>query len=109
MSPEENKANDRRFAEEVWNKGNMSVVDELIAPNFVLHDPISPTPMQGVEAFKQYIMMYRSAYPDTRFIIEDQVAEGDMAVQRWTAHGTQQGTLMGIPPTGKAVTVAGMT
>lgn len=108
MQPEENKAITRRFLEEIFTGGNLELVDELFAPSFVLHDPSVPQEVRGIEALKQYITMYRTAYPDTRFTVEDQIAEGDRVVTRWTGQGTHQGELMGIPPTGKRVTVTGI-
>ncbi len=108
MPPEENKAVVRRFLEEVFSKGNLELVDELFAPNYVLHDPAVPGEVRGPEGIKQYVDMYRSAYPDTRFTVEDQIAEGDRVVTRWTGRGTHQGELMGIPPTGQEVTVTGI-
>ncbi len=105
MSTEENKAIDRRFTEEVWNRGNLAVVDELMSADYNGHDPMMPA---GSEGFKQYVLMYRSAFPDVHLTIEDQIAEGDTVVSRWTARGTHKGELMGIPPTGKQVTVTGM-
>ncbi len=106
MSEEQMKTNDRRLYEEAWNQGNMSVVDDLIAPNYVGHDPLSP--IHGPEGFKQYIEMIRSAFPDAHMTIEEQIAEGDKLVTRWTATGTHRGPLMGIPPTEKHVTVTGI-
>jgi len=107
MSTEDNKANARRFIEEVWNRGNLAVIDEITSPNYVDHDPAMT--VQGIEGLKQFVSMYLTAYPDTHFTIEDQIAEGDTVVTRWTAHGTHKGPLMGIPPTGKQVTVTGIT
>ncbi len=108
MSTEDNKALDRRGFEEVWNKGNLAVVDELNDANVVTHNPPGP-PLRGTEAFKQFVLMYRRAFPDMQLTIEDQIAEGDKVVTRWTARGTHQGELMGIPPTGKQATVTGIT
>ena len=105
MSTEENKAIDRRFTEEVWNQGNLAVVDELMSADYDGHDPAMPA---GSEGLKQFVLMYRSAFPDVHLTIEDQIAEGDTVVSRWTARGTHKGELMGIPPTGKQVTVTGM-
>ncbi len=76
MSPEENKAVVRRFLEEVFGGGNLELADELFAPDYVLHDPGVPGEVHGPEGMKQYMSMYRSAYPDTHFTIEDQIAEG---------------------------------
>ena len=108
MQPEENKAITRRFLEEIFAGGNLELVNEIFAPNFVLHDPSVPQQVRGPEGIRQYIAMYRAAYPDTHFTIEDQIAEGDKVVTRWTGQGTHQGELMGVPPTGRRVTVAGI-
>ena len=87
---EENKALTRRSLEEIWNKGNLAVADELIAPNHVAHDPADPNPGSGPEATKQQASMYRTAFPDLHITIEDHVAEGDQVVTRWTARGTHR-------------------
>jgi len=108
MSTEENKALDRHVLEKVWHKGNLAVVDELADENVVNHVPSGP-PLKGPEAYKQFVLMYRSAFPDLHFTIEDQIAEGDKVVMRYTARGTHKGELMGIPPTGKQITVTGIT
>ncbi len=107
MSTEENKAKIRRVYEETINTGNMAVVDELYSPDHELY--ASPDTIHGPEGFKQFIMMYRSAFPDLHFIIDDLLAEGDKVVSRYTAHGTHRGSLQGIAPTGKQVTVTGIT
>jgi steroid delta-isomerase-like uncharacterized protein len=108
VSPEENKAVIRRFLDEIFGEGNLELVDELFAPDYVLHDPAVTGEVSGPEGIKQYVSMYRGAYPDTHFTIEDQIAEGDHVVTRWTGQGTHQGELMGIPPTEKQVTVTGI-
>lgn len=101
----EHKATIRQYAEEVWNQGNLAVIDTYIAPDYLRHDPGVPMEIRGPEGIKQLAMMYRSAFPDIHFTAEDLVAEGDRVVARWTVHGTHQGELMGIPPTGRQVTV----
>jgi steroid delta-isomerase-like uncharacterized protein len=108
LSAEENKAVTRRFLEEIFTAGNLALVEELFAPDYVLHDPSVPQEVRGPEGMKQYVAMYRAAYPDTRFTIEDQIAEGDEVVTRWVGRGTHQGELMGIAPTGRVVTVTGI-
>jgi steroid delta-isomerase-like uncharacterized protein len=107
VHPEENKAVVRRFLEEVFSGGDLDLVDELFAPAFVLRDPSVPGEVRGPEGMKQYVSMYRSAFPDTNFTVEGQIAEGDHVATRWTARGTHEGELMGIPPTGERVTVTG--
>jgi steroid delta-isomerase-like uncharacterized protein len=109
MSTEQNKAMDRRVYEEVWNGGNLAVIDELVAANYVDHDQEPPGALEGVEGLKQSVTMYRTAFPDVHFTVEDQIAEGDRVVTRWTARGTHQGAFMGIPPTGKQAMVTGIS
>jgi len=108
MSTEENKANVRRVYEEAINQGNMAVVDELVSPDYIEHDPGFPQPVHGPEGLKQYFMVFRTAFPDTTITIEDMIAEGDTIAVRHTYRGTHKGDLMGMPPTGKQVTVTGI-
>ena len=106
MSTEHNKANDRRFYE-AWSQGNLAALDEVCAQDYVLHDPSML--IQGLESMKQFVSMYLAAFPDGHFTIEDQVAEGDKIVTRWTFRGTHKGELQGILPTGKQVVVTGIS
>jgi steroid delta-isomerase-like uncharacterized protein len=105
---EENKAVARRFYE-IWMEGDLDALDEVVAPDTVDHDPYNPHGQEGLEGAKKTIAMYREAFPDTHFEIEDQIAAGDKVVTRWTATGTHEGELMGVQPTGKKATVAGIT
>jgi steroid delta-isomerase-like uncharacterized protein len=106
MSTEENKALYRRLLEGVMNQRNLALVDELCAPDFVLHR--GSTTMQGREPYKQFLSMYLTGGPDFHLTIEDQIAEGDKVVSRFTGRGTHLGPFMGIPPTGKHVTATGI-
>ena len=106
MSTEDNKALVRRFYEQVINQKNLTLVDELCTTTHVYHNP--PTTLHGREEFKQLLSLYTTAFPDARLSVEDQLAEGDQVVIRYTFRGTHQADLMGIPPTGKQVTVTGM-
>lgn len=108
MPQEENEAVVRRFLEEIFAGGNLELVDELFAPDYVLHDPSVPGEVRGPEGMRQYVSMYRAAYPDTNFTIEDQISEGDEVATRWVARGTHEGELMEIPPTGERVTITGI-
>jgi len=106
VSSEENKAVVRRFFEQAWSTGDLAVVDETVAT------PTTGTPpdrMPGPEGVKQNIGRYRAGLPDITMIVEDQIAEGDKVVTRFTARGTHTGTLMGVAPTGKPVDVRGMS
>jgi steroid delta-isomerase-like uncharacterized protein len=89
--------------EEVFNRGNISLVDELFAPDFVEHEELPPGIPPGREAVKQLPTMFRSAFPDFKVTIDDVIAEGDKVVVRSTWSGTHKGEFMGIPPTGKSV------
>jgi len=103
MSTEENKALVRRVFEEGVVQGKLDAVSEIIAPNYVNHNfPGGP----GPEGFKQVIMMFKSAFPDMGLTIEDMIAEGDRVATRGTWTGTHQGDFMGVPATGKHVTVS---
>jgi steroid delta-isomerase-like uncharacterized protein len=106
---EQNKALAKRFYDS-WTSGDLDAFDGLIAPNYQDHDTQNPnagTP--GAAGVKLTAAMYREAFPDTHFEIEAQISEGDYVVTRWTATGTQEGELMGMPATGKHVTVTGIT
>ena len=107
MSADTNKEIVRRLGVEPW-EGNLGVIDELVAPDYVGHDPAQPE-MHGPEGIKEFITGYLAGFPDGRITIDGQLAEGDMVATRWTGRGTHQGELMGIPPTGKQVTVSGIT
>jgi len=104
---QENKALNRRLVEEGFSKGNMAVFDELIAED-CLDYSAPPGTQAGLVGIKQFFVMFRSAFPDLHYTVEDQVAEGDKVVTRNTWHGTHQGAFLGIPPTGKRVTVTGI-
>ena len=106
---EENEALVRRYFEEIWNKGNLQLIDELFTTNFVRHGPVGTEgEVRGLEGFKGLVSSYRSGLPDLRIPIEDLIAEGDRVVTRWTAYGTHQGELLGNAPTGNQATVRGI-
>ena len=110
MLTEENKEIARRAIEELWNKGNMAVADELLAANFVNHDPVGGSDY-NLEAYKQNVSNTRTDFPDFHVTIEEQIAEGDKVVTRWTCTGTHKGKSgdIDIAPTGKQVTIEGVT
>lgn len=109
MSAEENKAISRRVAEEIFNGGDLDLADELYAPDYILHDPSLPEELHGPDGLKQYAAMILGAFPDARVTVEDQIAEGDKLVDRWTSTGTHTGDFMGIPPTGRRIEISGIT
>jgi steroid delta-isomerase-like uncharacterized protein len=110
MSAQDNKAQASRFFEEFWDQKNLAVADELIAANHVDHTPGSPPGLPpGPAGFKQFGSVYFTAFPDLHITIDDQVAEGEMVVTRWTSHGTNTGSLFGMPATNKSATITGIT
>ncbi len=98
----------RRLIEEPW-KGNMAVIDEFVGPSYIGNDPSNPAPIAGPEGAKAQIQQYIDGFPDGKITVDDQIAEGDKVASRWTARGTQTGEVAGIAPTGKQVTVSGLT
>lgn len=105
----ENKATIRRVIEEVYNQGNLAVADELYTANAVRHDPATPDVPRGPEFAKQITLRYRTAFPDLRLTIEDMIVDGDKVAVRWASTGTHLGELQGIAPTGKNVSLGGIT
>jgi steroid delta-isomerase-like uncharacterized protein len=101
---EENKALVRRFVDEVQSGGNIDVIDELCSPEFVNHSapPGMPADCEGV---KLVTAMFRQAFPDSYFTVENMIAEGDKVATRKTFHGTHEGEFLGIPPTGRPVSI----
>jgi steroid delta-isomerase-like uncharacterized protein len=103
MSTEQNKTLSRQLREE-FDKRNWAVVDELFAPNVVMHFAGNPEPLNR-EGLEQMLRMFYSAFPDLHHTFDDQIAEGDKVVLRLTFRGTHQGELQGIPPTGKEIAI----
>jgi steroid delta-isomerase-like uncharacterized protein len=104
---EDNKQLMQRFVEEVINKKNVDVVDQLVAEDFVEHVPF-PGQGTGREGLKHIISTFLSAFPHIHWIIEEQIAEGQKVVSRFTMTGTYYGEFLGIPLTGKLVKMWGV-
>ncbi len=103
----ENKARFRRTYEELLNGGDLSVADELVAPDFINHE--GPAGMdRGPESMRGLANMLRTALPDLHFEIEELIAEGDTVAGRLTMSGAHEGALMGMPPTGRQMRQAHM-
>jgi len=107
MSEAENIRTVGRFVEEVINQGRLEAADELVEENFVELDPL-PGQSQGRQGLKDVIAMMRAGFPDLHWVIDETVAADDKVVSRFTWTGTQRGDFLGIPATGKAVTVHGV-
>jgi steroid delta-isomerase-like uncharacterized protein len=106
---EANKAIARRAVDEAFSKGNLDVADECVAESYVGHDPADPEETRGIEHWKERAAGYRTAFPDLNVTIEECFAEGDLVCTRWIARGTHNGELMGMEPTGKPVTIEGLS
>jgi predicted ester cyclase len=109
---EANKALVRRWFDEVVNQGDMRVFDEICmvcAPqSAMISGVIEPAP-KGMQGARDLVVSFREAIPDVHYTVEEQLAEGDKVFTRLTFEGTHQGTLFGIPPTGKHVRASVMS
>jgi steroid delta-isomerase-like uncharacterized protein len=108
VSAEENKAIMRRYFS-VFEQGNIDLLDELLAPDYVNHTPATPDLPTGPEGVKGVVSMFRSAMPDLKVVIEDMIAEGDKVATRYTLEGTHEGELFGVPPTGQLLSIKSFT
>jgi steroid delta-isomerase-like uncharacterized protein len=107
MSEQNGVLVDRAIAE-VWNKGNYAILNELVASDVVIHSSTPGEEIHGPEGIKQFYSALREAFPDIHFTIEDQIAQGDRVVTRWSARATHKGEFQGIPPTDKQVNLSGI-
>ncbi|MCH8563141.1 ester cyclase [Nesterenkonia sp. YGD6] len=108
MSTEANVALLRRAWDEVYGKGCVDSIGELVLDDVVAHEPDGD--VRGAEDFKQYLTTYLAAFPDRSVTIEDVVAEGDKVVSRYTVRGTHKGVTDEYgPPTGREVVIQGIT
>ena len=107
MSADQNKAVVNRFFDEVCNARKLAAADEIFTADHTYHDPSAPTG-PGPDGMRQVIALYHTSFPDARWTVEDQLADGDMVVTRWTGRGTHGAELMGLPSTGKQVMVPGI-
>jgi len=103
MSIEENKKIVRRFFDVGPSEGDLSTANKLLAPNFTLHVPLPCSP--GIQGINDVISACRAAFEGLNVTIEDMVAEGDKVAARFTARGIHKGVFMGLPPTGKSITM----
>lgn len=107
MSAEENKTVVRRLFEEVVNGADLDVIDELATEDIVTHTPV-PGISPDREGFRQFLGAYLSAFPKQHTEVDDVISEGALVAVRHTHHVTHGGELMGMPPSGKEATVAGI-
>ena len=103
MSTEENKAIQLRF-QDIWSQGDFSIIEEIFDKDYLNHS----VKVKGFESIRQFVTVYRSAFPDVKFTIKDQIAEGDKVVMQYTITGTHKGEFQGIAPTGKPIAITGI-
>ncbi|WP_396610615.1 ester cyclase [Haloferax sp. S1W] len=104
----ENKEIARKLPEEAINEGNLDIIDELVADDYVGRNPAVPEPYHGPDGVKEFVSMVRTAFPDLEYTVEDLIAEGDKVVRRDRATGTHDGEFMGVEPTGKEIEIQGV-
>ena len=103
-----NKTIMRQFWD-VWEHGNIDLLDDLLAPEYVNHTLATPDLPSGPEGVKEVVSMFRSGVPDLKVVIEDMIAEGDRVATRYALEGTHGGYLFGVAPTGRALSIKSMT
>lgn len=103
---EENQSLVRRYAEEVWNHGNLDVVNEFISQDYVNHSNLSSQEMRGPEGVRQFVAAVRNGFSDVHLVIDDQVSERDAVVTRYSIYGTHSGEFAGLAATGKQVRIS---
>jgi steroid delta-isomerase-like uncharacterized protein len=109
MSEEEsNKVLMRQFWA-VWEQGNVDLLDELLAPEYINHTLAAPDLPPGPEGVKEVVSMFHSAMSDLKVVVEDMIAEGDKVATRYALEGTHEGELFGAPPTGKQLSIKSIT
>ena len=107
MNETPEKAIVRKYMVQGWGEGDLSVVDEVVAPDVIDHDPF-PGQKLGREGWKQALLMIRAVMPDMHVEIEEMVQEGEHVAVRYTCAGTNLGEFQGHPPTGKPMLIRGI-
>ena len=108
MSTERNKATAQRWSEELWGQGKLAVADEIIARDYVRHDPGDPFPARGPDDVKRIVSSLRAMLPDFAIHVDAIIAEGDLVVSRYTATATDTVGYMGMPRTGRSIRTTAM-
>ena len=104
-----NKALILRIANDIWNQGNLGVIDEVMAVNALYHGPHMPNGHGDRESWRQAIAMFCDAFPDSHVTFDELICSSDTVVGRWNATGTHKGQLRKVAPTGKRIAIGGIT
>jgi predicted ester cyclase len=107
---EANRLIGHRVLLEIWSQGRLELADDLYAPDYVDHVARGPEPeeVQGPGGLKAAVTLFRSAFPDLQYSIDDDMAEGDLVMTRFSARGTHLGPFLGAAPTGKEISYTGI-
>jgi len=95
--------------EEIWNRGNFDILEEIFAEDFVEHFLPFGTRTEGLEALRKNLMAHREAFPDWKEVVDLIISEGDLVVLQYTSTGTNTGSFMGHPATGKKIRISEVT
>jgi steroid delta-isomerase-like uncharacterized protein len=98
-----------RNYDDLWNKGNLAVAQEIYSNDYIGHDSQGAPPMRGVEGVQRHVSMYRGGFPNVQFTIEDLIASGDKVAVLWKAAGKHKGEMMGMKASEKDVAVMGIS
>ncbi|HET6348811.1 MAG TPA: ester cyclase [Candidatus Krumholzibacteria bacterium] len=109
MDSNDHRALISRIAHDIWNRGDLAVVDEVMSPNGKYHGPHMPGGVGDRDTWRRAIGMYRSAFPDSCVTFDDMVVCENTVVGRWSATATHTGQLPGVAPTGRRITIGGIT
>jgi steroid delta-isomerase-like uncharacterized protein len=104
----ENKAIVWRLINEVLLGGRLGVVAEIFAPDYQAHDPSNPDRPGGIEGARAFAAMFQSGLSEQDYRVEDMIGEGSLVTYRWALSGRHTGTFMGVPPTGRAISITGI-
>ena len=108
MSKTDNEKLIRKYFDEVWNRGKLEMLNDIIAPIYINHNPGMANPVPGPEGLKPIIAGIRKAFPDLNYVIENIVVSDDQVAVYTTMHGTHKGDFFGLAPTNKVINVSQM-
>lgn len=98
----------RDYIQTIWNEGRLDRLDDFVDPGFIDHESTFPFAARGSEGLRKVLLFFRTAFPDLHWTIEDLVSEGSKVVLRFTVRATHRGSVLGLPGTGKRVTITGV-
>ena len=109
MEPDACKALISRIADDIWNRGDLAVVDDVMSPHAKYHGPHMPNGLGDRDTWRRAISMYRNAFPDSHVTYQDLIVCGNTVIGRWNATATHTGPMPGVQPTQKKIAIEGIT